>query len=57
MTKYFCNHCFKLVVSVKNGHKPCPFCGAYAGDLLPIKKCKIEVPPGSKHGDHIELYE
>lgn len=56
MALYLCIHCHKLADVVKKRGQSqwdikCPFCGAYSGDLLSVKKCKIKIPKGAKHGD------
>lgn len=63
MAKKWCNHCYRLVESTKLANdlceitfetiKVCPFCGAMDGDLFSVKKCKISLSPGAKHGDYI----
>lgn len=60
MEKCWCLHCYKLVEVEKKTKDDfldlsmkCPFCGAGAGDLFPVKECKIKVPIGAKHGDYI----
>lgn len=61
MAKFWCLHCQNLIVTGSKfsfnssywGDRKCPFCGAFGGDIFSVKKHRIKVPFGKKHGDNI----